>query len=200
MEAITALLSGFPADMPGIVIAQHMPPVFTGLFAERLNRTVPMKVAEAKNGDCVVPGKVLIAPGGYQTRIVRSFGSCTIGNVTGDRPTVCAYHIQCARGENMKGYCPSIELLFDSIAENAGPNAIGVILTGMGKDGALGLLRMKKAGARTIAQNESSSVVYGMPKAALEIGGAEKSVHINYMAAHILGMLHEMQRNVITNR
>ncbi|MBN2442923.1 MAG: chemotaxis response regulator protein-glutamate methylesterase [Spirochaetales bacterium] len=178
--AITNLLSNFPVDMPGTVIVQHMPPVFTRLFAEKLNNTIKMEVTEAKNGDRVVLGRVLVAPGGNQFSIIRSGGF---------------YYVRCREDEKVNGHSPSVDVLFNSVAKCAGQNAIGVILTGMGKDGARGLLNMKNAGARTFGQDESSSVVYGMPKAALELGGVEMKVHIDGMAEKIVGVVNEMSAN-----
>lgn len=161
-EAIYEIIHALPRDMPGIVIVQHMPPVFTAMYAQRLNNSCQMEVKEAQSGDVITPGKVLIAPGGdYHMRINRK-GS--------------HYIVECIKGEKMNGHCPSVDILFNSVADKAGANAIGVILTGMGYDGAKGLLNMKKAGAMTIGQDELSSVVYGMPKVAYDIGAVSKQV------------------------
>lgn len=159
-EAIYEIIHALPRDMPGIVVVQHMPPVFTAMYAQRLNNSCQMEVKEAQTGDVILPGKVLIAPGGeYHMRINRK-GS--------------AYIVECIKGEKVNGHCPSVDILFNSVADKAGANAIGVILTGMGYDGAKGLLNMKKAGAMTIGQDEQSSVVYGMPKVAYDIGAVHK--------------------------
>lgn len=158
-EAIYEVIRSLPRDMPGIVVVQHMPPVFTGMYAQRLNHSCRMEVVEAQNGDLVVPGKVLIAPGDYHMKINRKGSS---------------YHVECFKGEKVNGHCPSVDVLFHSMAEKVGSNAIGIILTGMGYDGAKGLLNMKKKGARTIGQDEESCVVYGMPKVAYDLGAVQK--------------------------
>ena len=147
-EAILSVVRNFPADMPGVVITQHMPAGFTAMYSERLNRICKMEVKEAKNGDKVVQGRMLIAPGGYQMRVVR------IGN---------GYEVTVTQEERVNGHAPSVDVLFNSVAQNVRDHAIGVILTGMGADGAAGLLRMRKAGAFTIGQDKESCVVYGMP-------------------------------------
>jgi two-component system, chemotaxis family, protein-glutamate methylesterase/glutaminase len=158
-EAITRVIQSLPPKMPGIVIVQHIPPVFSSMFAERLNASVSLEVKEAKTGDWAEEGKVLVAPGDRHMRVKR----------VGDR-----YKVECFQGDRVNGHCPSVDVLFDSVAREAGPAAIGVLLTGMGYDGAKGLLTMRRKGARTIGQDEASSVVYGMPKAAYEIGAVEK--------------------------
>lgn len=157
-EAIHYLLQQLPADMPGIVIVQHMPPIFSRMFAERLNRSCPQEVSEASGYDYVQPGTVLIAPGDRHASIVKA----------GNR-----FRIECSRGDKVSGHCPSVDVLFESAAQAAGDRAIGILLTGMGQDGARGMLALRQSGARTIAQDEASSVVYGMPKAAYEIGAVE---------------------------
>lgn len=157
-EAIHYLLQQLPADVPGIVIAQHMPPIFTRMFAERLNRSCPQDVSEASGYDYVQPGTVLIVPGDRHASIVKA----------GNR-----FRVECHRGEPDDGPYPSIDGLFASAAEAAGERAIGILLTGAGRDGASGLLALRQSGARTIAQDEASSVVYGMPKAAYDIGAVE---------------------------
>lgn len=141
--------------MPGIVITQHMPPGFTGMYAERLNRLCKMEVREAKNGDKVQPGLALLAPGGLQMRLVRMGAG---------------YAVQCLPGEKVSGHKPSVDALFDSVASLVRDKAIGVLLTGMGADGAAGLLRMRKNGAYTVGQDKESCVVYGMPMEAYKIG------------------------------
>jgi two-component system chemotaxis response regulator CheB len=163
-EAIYSIISQFPKDMPGVVIVQHMPPVFTKMYADRLNNSCLMEVREAETGDAVAPGRVLVAPGGSHMKIVRRDNSIVV---------------DCSKGALINGHCPSVDVLFNSVAENVGRNAIGIILTGMGYDGAKGLLEMKKKGAVTIGQNEESCVVYGMPKVAYDIGAVEKQVGLN---------------------
>ncbi|AZK47933.1 protein-glutamate methylesterase/protein-glutamine glutaminase [Paenibacillus lentus] len=158
-EAIQAILKSLPHDIPGIVIVQHIPPMFSKMFAERLNKTFPFHIKEAETGDRIEKGKVLIAPGDQHMRVRR----------TGDQ-----FKVECFHGEKVNRHCPSIDVLFESVAKEAGSQSIGIILTGMGYDGAKGLLSMKRKGARTIGQDEQSSVVYGMPKVAFELGAVEK--------------------------
>ncbi|NLN53364.1 MAG: chemotaxis response regulator protein-glutamate methylesterase [Firmicutes bacterium] len=157
-EAIYQLLKQLPAKMPAIVIVQHIPAVFSRLFAERLNQQLPFRVKEAVSGDYLDPGTVLIAPGDYHLQVRRS----------GTR-----YQAVVEQGERVNGHCPSVDVLFTSVAKEVGEKAIGVILTGMGYDGARGLLAMRRKGAKTVGQDEASSVVYGMPKAAFELGAVE---------------------------
>ncbi len=166
-EAIYSILKQLPKDIPGIVIVQHIPPNFSRMFAERLNTTTNLEVKEAKTGDYLENGKVLIAPGD-QHMIIKKIGE--------------RYKVECFYGEKVNGHCPSVDVLFESVAKEAGKNAIGVILTGMGYDGAKGLLAMRRNGARTIGQDEKSSVVYGMPKVAYNIGGVEKQVSLEGIA------------------
>lgn len=154
-EATLEVMKQLPADIPGMVIVQHMPPGFTAMYAERLNRLCKMEVREAKNGDEVRRGLALVAPADYQTRIVR----------TGNR-----YTVSCQHGEKVSGHRPSVDVLFRSMAENVNCKMVGIILTGMGQDGADGLLTMRKRGAYTIGQDEETSVVYGMPMVAHKIG------------------------------
>lgn len=154
-EAILEVLKQLPAEMPGIVITQHMPEGFSSMYAQRLNRLCRLTVAEAKGGERVQPGHVLIAPGGKQMRVVR------MGT---------GYAVRCTDGEKVSGHRPSVDVLFDSVASVARENATGVLLTGMGADGAAGLLRMRKNGAYTIGQDKESCVVYGMPMEAKKIG------------------------------
>jgi len=159
-EAIYEIIHALPRDMPGIVVVQHMPAVFTGMYAKRLNNSCQMEVKEAQSGDLITPGKVLIAPGGDRHMRINKKGG--------------QYSVECFTGEKVNGHCPSVDVLFNSVADKAGAHAIGVILTGMGYDGAKGLLKMKKVGAMTIGQDEQSSVVYGMPKVAYDIGAVNK--------------------------
>ena len=167
-------MKSMPKNIPGIVIVQHIPPVFSKMFADRLNSTTQLLVKEAQSGDYIERGKVLIAQGNKHMRIKK----------VNDK-----YKIECFEGDKVNGHCPSVDVLFESVAREAGKDAIGVILTGMGYDGAKGLLLMKRKGARTIGQNEQSSVVYGMPKVAYEIGGVEKQVPLNEMPQTILDMV-----------
>lgn len=173
-EAICYILKQLPQNMPGILIVQHIPPMFSRLFAERLNQQTSFTVKEAQSGDYVEPGKVLIAPGDQHMRIKR----------IGDKYKVDVFH-----GEKVNGHCPSVDIMFESVAKEAGKSAIGVMLTGMGYDGAKGMLSMKRKGARTIAQDEASSVVYGMPKVAYEIGAVEKQVNLTHIPGMLVTML-----------
>ncbi|GIW75223.1 MAG: chemotaxis response regulator protein-glutamate methylesterase [Phycisphaerae bacterium] len=167
VQALTEVLTRFPANAPGTLIVQHMPPRFTASFAERLNTICKVRVTEAKEGDSVIPGHVLIAPGGYHMVLKRS----------GAR-----YYVSITDGPTVHAVKPSVDVLFKTVAEVAGANAIGAILTGMGCDGAAGLLAMRQAGARTMAQDESSCVVFGMPMEAIKIGAAEKIVPLDEIA------------------
>jgi two-component system chemotaxis response regulator CheB len=156
VEAIKAVLMSMPSDCPSIVITQHMPERFTASFAERLNKECPMKVSEAQHDDIIEPGHVYIAPGSHHLEVVRKG--------TG---YACALN----DGPPVTGHRPSVDVLFRSGARVAGRNAVGVILTGMGKDGAEGMLELRKAGAITLGQDEDTSLVYGMPRVAFEVGG-----------------------------
>lgn len=173
-DAIHTVISGLPRDMPPIVIVQHMPPVFTKLYAERLNNTCELEVKEAEDGDALRPGRVLIAPGNFQMRLAK-------------RGT--GYIVKCTQEEKVSGHCPSVDVLFDSVAAVAGKQSVGVILTGMGRDGANGLLKMKKTGAYTIGQDEKSSVVYGMPMVAYNIGAVDKQLPLDRIADEIIRFL-----------
>jgi two-component system chemotaxis response regulator CheB len=158
-EAIKTVLMGMPHNAPGIIVVQHMPAKFTTSFADRLNSLCTIQVKEAEDGDSVVNGTALIAPGNFHMLLRRS----------GAR-----YYVQVKTGPMVHHQRPSVDVLFKSVADYAGANAVGVILTGMGADGAEGMLKMREAGARTIAQDEQSCVVFGMPKEAIKLGGAEK--------------------------
>lgn len=173
-EAIERVLKGFPANMPGTVIVQHMPPIFTGLFAARLNNSCTVEVKEAKTGDMVLPGRVLIAPGDYHMRVKKMNHN---------------YMVECFHGDKVNGHCPSVDVLFQSVADHAGKNAIGVILTGMGNDGASGLLALRKSGANTLGQDERSSVVYGMPKAAFLIGAVQEQIALDLIPRKIYNLV-----------
>jgi len=165
--ALEKILSALPATCPGIVIVQHMPEKFTKAFADRLNSLCELEVLEASSGDRVIPGRALIAPGGKHLQVKRSGAQ---------------YITIVSEGPAVNRHCPSVDVLFNSLAKNARQNATGVILTGMGNDGAQGLLKMKNVGCNTIAQNESSSVVFGMPKEAIKLGAAQKIVDLSEMA------------------
>ena len=174
-EAIAEVLSGFGVDIPGVVIVQHMPPGFTAMYANRLNNQCRVAVKEAKSGDIVQPGQVLIAPGGdAHMQLVQMNGS---------------YQVVLRTGAKVNGHCPAVDVLFQSVASVAGKNAIGILLTGMGSDGAKGLLAMKNAGARTIGQEESSCVVYGMPKVAYELGAVEYQEKLSDIARRTYSIL-----------
>lgn len=158
-EALRELLEALPPDAPGLVIVQHMPENFTSAFARRLNQTCRIEVKEAVNGDRVIEGRALIAPGNYHTLLVRNG---------------VHYAVEVTGGPLVSRHRPSVDVLFRSAAQAAGPNAIGLIMTGMGDDGAEGLLEMKQAGAATIAQDEASCVVFGMPREAIARGAVDE--------------------------
>lgn len=166
-QALSELLQALSADHPGVLVVQHMPPIFTRTFAERLDRTCSLRVQEARSGDAVKDGTVLIAPGNHHLLLKRSGAK---------------YHVECRQGPLVHHVRPSVDVLFQSVAKAAGPNAVGVILTGMGRDGAEGLLAMRRAGAATLAQDEESCVVYGMPKEAVARGAVEEIVPLSRMA------------------
>ncbi len=171
VEALTAVLSKMPANSPAILITQHMPASFTSTFAKRLDRVCAIQVSEARDGVRVLPGHAYIAPGDQHLRLARS-GANYVCNIGGQ--------------DRVSGHCPSVDVLFGSVAECAGANAVGVILTGMGKDGALGMKEMRSAGSRTLGQDENSSVVYGMPRVAFEMGSVEEQVSLSSMAESIV--------------
>lgn len=170
-QALEQVLSALPADAPGIVIVQHMPEHFTRSFAARLNEICPMEVREAQNGDRVVPGVALLAPGNHHMLLRRS------GAV---------YLVEVKQGPLISRHRPSVDVLFHSVATYAGRNAVGVIMTGMGSDGAAGLKAMRTAGARTVAQDEASSVVFGMPKEAIAQGAAETVVSLGQIPQAVM--------------
>lgn len=171
---IERIVRDLPPTTPGTVIVQHMPKDFTRLFAERLNSVCPLRVREARDGEPVVPGLALVAPGDRHMVVERSGAQ---------------YHVRIKDGPKVYYQRPSVDVLFYSLARNAGRNAVGVILTGMGGDGARGLLAMREAGARTLAQDESTSVVFGMPKEAIRLGAAEKVVPLDQIPRTILQLL-----------
>ncbi|MBM4055992.1 MAG: chemotaxis response regulator protein-glutamate methylesterase [Planctomycetes bacterium] len=173
-EALKEVLTQMPPNSPGILIVQHMPKLFTKAFADRLNSLCSIRISEAKDGESIVPGIALIAPGDYHMELRRS----------GAR-----YYVTTTQEPPVRRHRPSVEVLFESVAKYAGANAIGVIMTGMGDDGAHGLLKMKEAGANTIAQDEESCVVFGMPKEAIKLGAAEKIVPLDKIPSAILSFL-----------
>jgi two-component system, chemotaxis family, protein-glutamate methylesterase/glutaminase len=170
-EALRELLEVLPADCPGIVIVQHMPEVFTRSFAQRLNEICKITVKEAENGDSVIRGRALIAPGNKHTLLKRSGAK---------------YYVEVKDGPLVNRHRPSVDVLFRSTARYAGKNAVGIIMTGMGADGAKGLLEMKEVGAKTAAQDEKSCVVFGMPKEAIKLGAAEKILPLNQLAGFLI--------------
>ncbi len=173
-EAIYNIVRQLPRTIPGILVTQHIPPVFSRMFAERLNNQTPLTVKEAETGDWVEQGKVLVAPGDRHMRIKK----------IGER-----YKVEVFAGDRVSGHCPSVDVLFESVAKEAGSNAVGIILTGMGYDGAKGLLAMKRKGARTIGQDEQSSVVYGMPRVAYDIGAVEKQISLSNIPRVLMEIL-----------
>ncbi len=175
-QAIQSLLEAMPGNAPGIVIVQHMPSRFTASFADRLNQLCNIEVREAKNNDSVLPGLALIAPGNYHMLLRRS----------GAR-----FYVEVKNGPLVCGHRPSVEVLFKSVARAAGRNAIGVILTGMGKDGAEGLLEMRKKNAKAIAQDENSCVVFGMPKEAVRIGATDFVLPLQSIPETIIRLVNE---------
>jgi two-component system, chemotaxis family, protein-glutamate methylesterase/glutaminase len=170
-EALRVFLEALPHDSPGMVVVQHMPEKFTRSFADRLNTTCRVSVKEAKDGDSVITGQVLIAPGSYHTLLKRS----------GAR-----YYVEVKEGPLVSRHRPSVDVLFRSAARYAGRNCIGVIMTGMGDDGAQGMLEMRQAGAYTIGQDEATCVVYGMPAQALKLGGIQKELPLESIAREVV--------------
>jgi two-component system chemotaxis response regulator CheB len=175
--ALTNVLTALEPPLPGIVIVQHIPPVFSEMFARRLDSITTFDVKEAVDGDSVTPGKVLIAAGNQHMRVKK------IGT---------QIKVECFAGEKVNGHCPSVDVLFNSVV-NFGANAVGVIMTGMGYDGAKGLLNMRKAGAKTIGQDEKSSVVYGMPKVAYNIGAVEYQVSLEQIPDKICSLISNLK-------
>ena len=175
-ESLRLVLEALPATAPGIVIVQHMPERFTAAFARRLDGLCHVDVKEAEDGDAVLPGRVLIAPGNRHTLLTRS----------GAR-----YQVNVKDGPLVSRHRPSVDVLFRSAAQYAGANAVGILMTGMGDDGARGLLEMKKAGAHTVAQDEETSVVFGMPKEAIARGAAMRVLPLDAIAGEIVRLRHE---------
>lgn len=170
-QALEAVMSSLPANSPGILVAQHMPPVFTRSFAARLDRTCAMEVREARHGDAVVPGVALVAPGNWHMELRRD----------GARYVVALH-----QGERRHYQRPAVDCLFESVADWAGRNAIAALLTGMGADGAAGLLRIRESGGKTIAQDQETSVVWGMPGEAVRLGAAEDILPLDGIATRLL--------------
>jgi len=173
-EALKVFLRNMPANIPGTLIVQHMPPGFTKSFADNLNGMFPFEVKEAQDGDQVVPGRVLIAPGNYHMEITRSGAF---------------YYAKLHQGPPLHSVRPAADYLMRSMAKYVGKNAVGVVLTGMGKDGAEGLLEMKNAGAYTVVQNEETCVVYGMPGSAVALGAADKILPLDKISGDILNYI-----------
>lgn len=176
VEALIEVLSHFPSNCPPTVITQHMPAHFTATFAERLSRLCQPRVTEARNGDALIPGHVYIAPGGV-----------THLEVTGRRSFRCVL----TASDLVNGHRPSVDVLFNSVASAAGDRGVGVLLTGMGRDGAAGLLAMRAAGAATIGQDEETCVVYGMPRAAFELGAVQKQLPLEKIGPEVLRLCHQ---------
>lgn len=174
VQAIEALVTRFPANAPGTIIVQHMPPGFTKSFADRLNQMCEVEVKEAEDGDTISVGRVLIAPGNKHMVARRNGGT---------------YTVEIKDGPLVSGHRPSVDVLFKSVSQAAGKNAVGVILTGMGSDGAKGLKMMREAGAHTIAQDEESSIVFGMPKQAIALEAAEEVIPLNLIAQAALSKI-----------
>lgn len=170
-EALRELLEGMPADCPGIAVVQHMPEIFTARFAQRLDQLCRITVKEAANGDTVIRGQALIAPGNRHLLLRRS----------GAR-----YYVEINDGPLVSRHRPSVDVLFRSVAQSAGRNALGVIMTGMGDDGAAGMLEMKQAGATNLAQDEESCVVFGMPAEAIKLGGVDRVLPLNRIAGEVV--------------
>jgi two-component system chemotaxis response regulator CheB len=168
------MLSVLPPDFPGIVMVQHMPEAFTGPFAARLDSLCRIRVQQANDGDRILPGHALLAPGGHQMEVVRRG---------------MEYSVHVYRGERVNRHLPSVDVLFSSCARQLGGNVLGVMLTGMGGDGALGMLEMKQAGAFNIAQDQASCVVFGMPQEAIRRGGVDQILPLDRIAA---GLVHRL--------
>lgn len=184
-EAIREVLMGLPSNSPGVLLVQHMPEMFTGSFARRLNDICPIRVKEAQDGDRVQPGHAYLAPGHSHLLVRRGAGAC-----------VC----ELSKSDPVNRHRPSVDVLFRSVAKHIGPQAVGVILTGMGKDGAQGLLEMRKAGAYTIAQDQDSCVVFGMPREAAAIGAVGEVVSLGRIAERVLANLPNPERRLAAGR
>ncbi len=170
-QALEQILSALPQTSPGIVVVQHMPAKFTSAFSERLDALCTIEVREAQDNDPVVPGRALIAPGGRQMTLKRNGAG---------------YRVEVRNAPAVNRHCPSVDVLFRSVAKCAGSHALGVIMTGMGSDGARGLLQMRQAGARTVAQDEATCVVFGMPREAIKLGAVDRILPVQSIPAEIL--------------
>jgi two-component system chemotaxis response regulator CheB len=180
-QALEVVLAGLPRTAPGIVIVQHMPEKFTAAFASRLNSVCQIEVKEGVTGDRVMPGRAIIAPGGKHMLVKRSGAQ---------------YQVDVQAGPPVNRHCPSVDVLFRSMSQTVGKNALGVIMTGMGDDGARGLKEMRDAGASTLGQNESSCVVYGMPKEAVKHGAVERELPLESIAQAIMKSAAAHERKV----
>lgn len=178
-EAVRVALERIPQKAPGVVVVQHMPPVFTKTFAERLNGCCAISVREASDGDVVNDGEALIAPGDMHMRVVKAHG---------------VFKVSISKGDKVKGHRPSVDVMMRSVAQAAASRAVGVVLTGMGSDGSDGLREMRLAGARTLAQDEATSVVFGMPREAFANGGAERLVPLDDVAPAVMRLVSEIGR------
>lgn len=183
-KALEAVLTELPATIPGIVIVQHMPPVFTKSFAARLNSICEVNVKEAEDGDLIEPGQVLLAPGNYHMLAEKSGAK---------------YYVKIKQGPPVHHHRPSVDVLFNSVAKAAGKNATGVLLTGMGADGAKGLLAMKEKGSHTVAQDEATSVVYGMPKEAKALGAVSEVLPLHKIAHSLIQHMNEKTAQPISD-
>ncbi|MEG2054692.1 MAG: chemotaxis protein CheB, partial [Oscillospiraceae bacterium] len=177
-EATLEVIKNLPANTPGIVITQHMPAGFTKMYAERLDRICKMRVKEAENMDRVVQGQIIIGAGGFQMQLMKDSKG---------------FYIKSQPGEKVSGHCPSVDVLFDSVSKCADTNSIGVLLTGMGSDGANGLLAMRKKGAFTIGQDKETCVVYGMPMVAYNMGAVMKQLPLTAMPNEIINQINKMR-------
>lgn len=176
-EAILQVVRDLPASMPGIVIVQHIPPVFSKMYAQRLDGICKMRVKEATHGDRVERGKIIIGAGEFHLRLAKDSRG---------------YYVKSEQGARVSGHCPSVNVLFDSVAQTARDRSVGVILTGMGSDGATGLLNMAKAGAYTIGQDQASCVVYGMPMEAYKIGAVKKQLPLSQISGEMIRYLNSL--------
>ena len=177
-EAIIEVVKDFPENTPGVVIVQHMPPKFTDLYAQRLDKICKMHVKEAEDYDRVVPGQIIIAAGEYHLTL---------------KQDAKGYYIRSQRGEKVSGHCPSVDVMFDSVAKTAGKNAVGVILTGMGADGAKGIKFLKDTGAYTIGQDKETCVVYGMPMEAYKIGGISRQLPLDQIGSEVIYQVNKIK-------
>ena len=180
-DALEAVLSALPETFPGVLIVQHMPRTFTGMFAQRLHDSSALSVREAADGDRLQPGTALVAPGDQHMVLERAAGGVLRVRLFGGQP--------------VSGHRPSVDVMMGSVAREMGALALGALLTGMGRDGAAGLLAIRRAGGRTLAQDEATSVVYGMPRVAWSLGAAERRLPLHQIPAALLDLLRERQRS-----